>query len=171
MKQSRVRTTVPLAVAAVALVLSGAGGAVAGSMITGAQIKDGTITTTDVKDRTLRTTDLAPSTRSDLRGPRGARGARGPGGQDGADGQPGDAGVLGYEVVTDSAAVAAGYSGHVFVECPAAKRALGGAAYRESSNQAVQLTISPDGSSANAYAAAVPGDDTVVLRLICATAS
>jgi hypothetical protein len=60
-----------------ALVASAAGGAVAGGMITGAQIKNGTITSKDVKDRTITTKDvkdgtlavkdLAATTRASLR--------------------------------------------------------------------------------------------------------
>jgi hypothetical protein len=54
-------SVIGLAVVALLLVLASTGGAVAGAMITGKQIKDGTITTRDVRDKTLTTTDLSPA--------------------------------------------------------------------------------------------------------------
>lgn len=50
----------PLALAflAVALLLGAGGGAVAGAMITGSQIKDGTVTTADIKNGSLTKADL-----------------------------------------------------------------------------------------------------------------
>ena len=53
------RTAVPLALVAAALVLTGTGGAVAGAMVTGAQIKDGTVTSADVRNRSLGVADLS----------------------------------------------------------------------------------------------------------------
>ncbi len=51
---------------AAALVTSAAGGAVAGGMITGAQIKDGTVSTRDVKDGTLKSADLSAPVKAKL---------------------------------------------------------------------------------------------------------
>jgi hypothetical protein len=67
----------PVAAAVVLLglvLVAGAGGAVAGSMVTGAQIKDGSVTGADVRDRSLGTADLSRKAVDSLRGPRGARG-------------------------------------------------------------------------------------------------
>ena len=62
----------PLALALlVAVLLVGTTtGAVAGSMITGAQIKDGTVTTKDIKNGTVALGDLATATRRGLQGAR-----------------------------------------------------------------------------------------------------
>ena len=59
------RLTVLLA-AALMLLVSFAGGATAGALITGADIKDGSLTTKDVKDATLKTGDLSSGAREDL---------------------------------------------------------------------------------------------------------
>ncbi|GAA5140798.1 hypothetical protein GCM10023340_01520 [Nocardioides marinquilinus] len=69
------------AVAAVVLLgtvlVAGAGGAVAGSMVTGAQIRNGTVTGADVRDRSLGTVDLSRRATASLRGRRGPQGRPG----------------------------------------------------------------------------------------------
>lgn len=50
---------VALALVVVALLLGSTGGAVAGALITGAQIKDGTVTRADIQDGTLTHLDIA----------------------------------------------------------------------------------------------------------------
>jgi hypothetical protein len=89
------RTVIGLGVVALLLILTSTGGAVAGAMITGKQIKDGTITTKDVKDKTLTTTDLSPATLKALAGKPGPAGAQGPAGASGAVGAQGATGPAG----------------------------------------------------------------------------
>jgi hypothetical protein len=74
-----------LVVSVLALVLALAGGATAATLITGAQIKNGSITGRDVKDKSLTAKDFKGS----LRGADGPQGATGP---TGAPGQIGPAG-------------------------------------------------------------------------------
>ncbi|SDC39977.1 collagen-like triple helix repeat-containing protein [Nocardioides lianchengensis] len=95
----RLPAVVALSVAALLLT---SGGAVAGTLITGAQIKDGTVTTKDVKDRSLRTADLSRATVQQLRTP----GARGPAGAPGTPGTPGAPGLVrGYGRVAPNGTV------------------------------------------------------------------
>ncbi len=59
--------TLPLVlIAAIALVLSFSGGAVAGKLITGKQIKDNTVSTKDIKNGSLQSLDLSASTIAEL---------------------------------------------------------------------------------------------------------
>jgi len=80
-----------LAGAALLLVLGSTGGAVAGSLITGTQIKDGTITSADIRNKTITKADLAKSAqgRAGAPGARGATGPQGPAGPAGVQGVPG----------------------------------------------------------------------------------
>ncbi|HWU24039.1 MAG TPA: collagen-like protein [Nocardioides sp.] len=87
---------VPLVLGSVALLVAGAtAGATATSLITGAQIKDGTVTGRDVKDGSLGTRDLAASARAQLRGQTGPSGAPGSPGPTGPSGEPGSPGPTG----------------------------------------------------------------------------
>ncbi|MBJ7355783.1 hypothetical protein [Nocardioides sp.] len=107
-----------LVVAAACLVLGTTSGAVAGALVTGEDIKDGTVTTKDVKDKSLKTSDLSTKTVESLTGPAGAPGAAGP---------PGAPGLNGYQHVTGSPAVlSSGGSATLTVDCPAGTTALGG---------------------------------------------
>jgi hypothetical protein len=63
--------------------VSGATGAVAAGMLTGAQIKDGTVTTRDVKNHNVRLKDFSSGAVA------GLQGAPGPAGPTGATGAPG----------------------------------------------------------------------------------
>ncbi len=67
-------TPVVVLVAVACLLLGSAGGAVAGSMITGKQIKNGTVTGVDIKNRSLSAKDLSKPTVKALRGQQGPRG-------------------------------------------------------------------------------------------------
>jgi hypothetical protein len=67
----------PVLLLSVGLMVASTGGAIAGSLITSAQIKDNTVTTADVKDGTLKTADLARATRTALSGATGAAGPQG----------------------------------------------------------------------------------------------
>jgi hypothetical protein len=78
-RQLHRRVSPSLVVAIVAVVLAGAGSAVAARLITGKQIKNGTI----------QLVDLSPSAREQLSGARGPRGGVGPQGSQGPAGTPG----------------------------------------------------------------------------------
>lgn len=87
-----------LLTAAVTALLAGAGGAVAGSLVTSAQIQDGTIRSVDVADGTLNLRDMRPGAREGMAGEDGATGAAGAAGTDGVDGvdgAPGPRGLVG----------------------------------------------------------------------------
>ena len=112
------RTTV-IAVA-LALVIGLAGSATAASLITSADIKNGTI----------KTADLSASAKRALKGKAGARGPAGPQGAPGTAGAPGPAGPTGVaEIVT---AQGSGV-GTAFAACPAGTRPLSGGGIEEGS--------------------------------------
>jgi hypothetical protein len=90
----RRRPSPSMVIACLALVLACAGSAVAGVLVTGAQIRDGSITGADVLDGSLRTADLEPGARAAANG-NGRRGARGPRGPRGREGVPGPQGAVG----------------------------------------------------------------------------
>ena len=103
-----------------ALLVSGGAGAVAGGLVTSAQIKNGTIRTVDVKNNTLRKADLTPKVRTALAkraldgvngldglpGIDGTNGADGTNGTNGTDGTDGIDGLSAYDL-----AVEAGFEG------------------------------------------------------------
>ena len=70
------RSLVMLAMA-LGLALAAGSGAVAGSLVTSAKIKDNTIRSADVRNGTLRLPDLSAPARRGLRGPRGPEGPQG----------------------------------------------------------------------------------------------
>jgi hypothetical protein len=103
------------------LVFGSVGGAVAGSMVTGKQIKDGTVTGKDVKDGSLASADLADAAASGAPGPQGAPGAPGAPGPAGANGVSGYGMFFGFQPgVADNA------NGFAIAACPVGKRAVGG---------------------------------------------
>ncbi|MEI5673328.1 MULTISPECIES: hypothetical protein [unclassified Nocardioides] len=77
MRRPSLRSAAPVLLLTVALIATAGGGAVAGTLITGRQIKDDTVTTKDIKNRSLRTKDLSTATVAGLRGGAGAAGAPG----------------------------------------------------------------------------------------------
>jgi len=103
----RSRGVVVLAAAAV-LAISAGSGAVAGSLITGKDIKDrtieaqdlhqGAVTTNKVKNKTLKLKDLSAevTTKLGTQGPKGDTGAQGPKGDTGAQGPKGESGTATY---------------------------------------------------------------------------
>jgi hypothetical protein len=122
-------STAAAAVLAAALFLSASGGAVAGSMITGKQIKDGSITAKDVKDKSLAAADFAPDARSALAGPAGPQGVAGA------------SGVTAYEVVTKSSLYYTTSDEIAFtIGCPTGKVPLGGTAVLEGANPTTSYT-------------------------------
>ena len=173
-------------IAAVALVVglflaTASGGAVAGSMITGKQIKDGSITGKDVKDQSLGAAELAPDATASLTGPAGPRGAQGatgvtgaagPAGPGGPKGSTGDPGLSGYERVSiSSGVVGTGGPASLTTHCPVGKKVLGANAYWVASYQAVK--VNPVAGSSTDWAASgiATQQDVMYLVLICATTS
>src|SRR3954451_8122799 len=158
---------VPVGVAAAALSLSFAGGAVAQQLITGANIKDGTVTTADIKNATIRVADLTSSTVQTLKGargpagpagpvgprgpagPEGTAGAQGATGPQGAAGAQGAAGVSGYEVVQAKS----DDSGYVRASCPDGKVVVSGHANFENDRYNV-VAAQPIGDASREWEAA-----------------
>lgn len=100
----RAALAIMIASGVVALTLAVGGGAVAGSLVTSAQIQDDTVRSVDVKDDTLRLTDLSDGARTALTG------------------------LSGYVIVVRShphELLPIEY-GDFDVRCPAGKRPLGG---------------------------------------------
>jgi Collagen triple helix repeat (20 copies) len=129
------RPSAALVVAMAAFVMSVTGTATAASLITSAQIKDGSVRSSDVRDRSLSERDLSPKARNALRGKQGPAGPQGPqgeqgqqgpqgaAGQDGQQGPQGAPGLSGFEVVTSSSAPTnAGKTRSV--DCPAGKKLI-----------------------------------------------
>lgn len=112
------------------LVVSMAGSATAGSLITGKRIKDGSLTGADLRNHSVTGLDLkngsltAQDFHDELVGPEGPQGPQGPVGPSGAQGAPGASGLV--YVTSPGQTVASGKSATFGVECPADKRALGG---------------------------------------------
>jgi hypothetical protein len=152
------QTTAAALLLGAALIVSSTGGAVAGSLITGKQIKNGSVTGKDIKDKSIAATDLAP----------GAVAA-------GPAGPPGPAGIPGYEIVfTVGPTVAAGASSQLTAACPAGKKALGGGGYWFKSNYGVQVfPVLGTSQTTWGVAGVNQGVDPDALRLsiVCATAS
>jgi hypothetical protein len=115
-------------IAAAALAVAAASGAGASSLITGAQIKDGTITARDLS-LSLRAQITAPG----LRGPQGVPGPMGPQGLQGVSGAPGLPGVPGgldpnkiTSVVGPQILVGPGGLNSYTIYCPPGQKATGG---------------------------------------------
>jgi hypothetical protein len=93
-------------VAVVALVFSCTGGAVAATLITGKQIKNGTITAADIKGGTIGPSKLSLGLQDAIdegvgaAGPQGAQGPAGPAGPAGPQGPAGPSDLSGLNVVT-----------------------------------------------------------------------
>lgn len=129
------------AVLATVVAVSASTGAVAGALITGADIKNGSVTSADIKNKTLTGkdvkdgsltgADLSPATLTGLQGGQGQvgpAGPAGPAGQAGAKGEPGAPGapgVSGLQHVVATKDIAAGTGSNVMVVCPAGKKILG----------------------------------------------
>lgn len=142
------RSTVPAVLLVGGLVvLSGTSGAVAGAMITGKDIKNGTVTTADIKNLSLEASDT--STDFDAFMQR----------------------VGGYKAIHKSVVVAGGNGGAVSATCPDGTSILGSAAWWTASNTGPQVQVAPENgysSKATAYAPNVDSNsDTLHLTLYC----
>lgn len=164
---SRRRNLPGLALLAGVLLLGSTGGAVAGSMITGARIKDGTVTSADLKDKTVRTRDLRPATVKKLRGHTGPAGPAGAPGAPGVAGPQGPAGISGYQVVTVSKPVAANTPADIQAACPLQKNVLGLSAYWQTSSAAVQAQLFST-NVGRGYTTGIPTQDTLFIKVVCA---
>ena len=156
------RISVPASVAAIVLAgvvaVSATTGAVAGSLVTGAQVANGSLTGKDVKDGSLKTADLAAKTRTALTGPPGPTGAVGP---------AGPPGVNTLRVVTRFASVPANTPTTVSAECPTGQKATGGAGWLFNA-QAPALFVLTDNLGQGI--ASTPGSsspDQLIARVIC----
>jgi hypothetical protein len=165
------RRGIPTIVIAGALLLgSAAGGASAALLITGKQIKDNTVTTKDIRNGTLTTKDMSLTTIAALKGARGPAGATG---STGPTGPAGSSGISGYQLVSNSAAVAAGTgSDGVTATCPAGKRLLSGAASWTDSLDGTQVDLDISTTAATGWGFnSLTTADTLTVEVICATVS
>jgi len=138
------RTRVPspaMIVAALALLLSLTGTAVAAGLITSAQIQNNTVSNLDVKNNDLRSADVRNNTLASIdvlngslkaidfapgqlpAGPAGPAGAQGPAGPQGLPG------VAAIEIVSAASASSSGATRQIDVSCPAGKQVVGGGAH------------------------------------------
>ncbi|GAA5117548.1 hypothetical protein GCM10023339_28560 [Alloalcanivorax gelatiniphagus] len=133
-----VRVLPAAAVLAAVVAVSASTGAVAGALITGADIKNGSVvsadiknksvTGKDVKDGALSKADLSAATLAELTsgsGQAGPMGLAGPIGPKGDNGPAGPAGVSGLQYVTNTKDIGVGTGSNVQVACPAGKKILG----------------------------------------------
>lgn len=112
------RSTPALVLLAGALVFGASGGAVAGAMITGAQIKNGTITGADIKNGTIGSKKITFGARSTF-----------------LQASP----VSGYEVLSRRQSVAGSAPGIIQVSCPGDKVITGAGAFWEETSVAPQV--------------------------------
>jgi hypothetical protein len=83
-------------IAGCALFVALGGSAVAGSLVTGANVKNGSLTGKDIKDHSIGSRDLASGVlKKGPAGPQGPAGQQGPAGSPGAPGQTGNTGAAG----------------------------------------------------------------------------
>src|SRR3954447_22938388 len=131
-----IRTITPsgsMAVALIALLVAMSGSAVAASLITSKQIKDGTIQTKDISTnaRTALKGNSGPAGPQGSAGPQGGKGDAGAAGANGAtgkDGAPGKDGLISSATVqrTTFSPIADGGTGTQTVSCPSGQKAIGG---------------------------------------------
>ncbi|PKH40653.1 hypothetical protein SAMN05192575_105263 [Nocardioides alpinus] len=136
--------------------LSSTGTAVAGGLITTAQIKDSAVTTGKVKNGTLTLKDFKASERSKLVGAPGAPGATGPMGAIGPAGASASASSV--VVQSPTVTVAAYDIGTVIAFCPAGKKVTGGGYF---SSIAIAASSQP-GTSAVSWGAVINNSDNSI---------
>lgn len=139
--------------------LSSTGTAVAGGLITTAQIKDSAITAAKVKNGTLTLKDFKASERSKLVGTAGATGAAGATGPMGAIGPTGASATANQVVVQSPTVTVAAFDiGTVIAFCPAGKKVTGGGYF---SSIAIAASSSPN-STATSWGAVINNFDNSV---------
>ena len=120
-----------MVVAVIALVVAMSGSAVAASLITSKQIKDGTIQTKDLSKKArsaLKGGARGPAGPEGVQGPQGSKGDPGTAGPAGTAGAPGKDGLIASATVQHKsfAPLADGATGTQTVTCPAGQKAIGG---------------------------------------------
>lgn len=168
------------------LAFTAGGGAIAGTLITGQQIMDGTVGSRDIKNGTVKRNDLASDVVADLLGPAGATGPTGPAGPvgptgpagipgaTGPAGPKGTPGLAGLVQVAQEKSVSANLSTSISATCPAGKVLLSAASSWISFNDGVSMEYektadAPFLNKATAFTNAVPFADTLRIQLICAS--
>ena len=152
------RTTPVLVLLAAALVVGASGGAVAGAMITGAQIKNNTVTTSDIKNGSLSAKDLSSAARTSLKGKTGPQGP---------------AGLAGLEVVESGTLLGSGEDGYASAACPAGKRPISVTGDWLGGNQPTGTRLGETlGGSGYAYGINTSvANDTLRVQVLCASVS
>lgn len=155
-------TLVTLSVLLLVLLFGGVSGAVAGTMITGKQIKNGTVTGIDLKNGSVTGADLSASTKAALRGRVGPTGA------------PGTSGISNWQMVhADNAPQPTNtYFQHVAATCPGGTKLLSATArwhVWDQSMIAVRYFDDGTGAEATVNDPSISADDYIDLTLICAT--
>ncbi|MCP9487417.1 MAG: collagen-like protein [Gaiellaceae bacterium MAG52_C11] len=132
------------AIASLALLFSLTGTAVAGALITGAQIKNNTVSTLDLANNSARSIDVKDNslTSVDIHNgalkaidfapgqlTAGAVGPAGPAGPQGPSGAQGAQGTSGLEIVSAVSATSSDVNRQVEISCPAGKKLVGGGAH------------------------------------------
>ncbi|WP_157592179.1 hypothetical protein [Solirubrobacter soli] len=172
-RSSRLRPSPSMVVACAAVVLACGGSAAAATLITGAQIKDGSLTGADVRDGSLTRADLsaeAQTSATGTRGPRGRRGPRGfrgpqglqgPPGANGTNGAPGAPGApgsaLAYAHVFKNGTVDGNRSKNISVKRPSTGKLciyVSGGAHVITAN----VDLNTDGTGARAFTTTEPDD-------------
>lgn len=142
------RTLLAAGLLTAGLVVGSTAGAVAGTVITGANVKDGSLTGLDVKDASLGAKELSAGAVKTLTAP--AAGA-----------------VSGYATVETNRSLAAGTPTVLSATCPSGKYVLGGSAFWATSNESVQFAISSDFRAGLAYTNGIGSADVVKVRITC----
>jgi hypothetical protein len=158
-------------VAALVVALACAGSAVAGSLISSADVQNNSLRSADVKNKTLKLRDFAPGARTRLKGEPGEQGPQGPQGEPGGGGPGGPAAISGYEQVSEATASNNSLKS-VTVECPDGKRALSaGASVPVGSAFITNVRVNDEGTAATLAAADNPDNGNawaLTGRVVCA---
>ena len=131
----KIRSLTPATViASLALLFSLSGTAVAGALITGANVKNNSIAGIDILNESLGTKDVRNGTLlpKDFKGgvlPAGPQGPQGPQGPGGPQGPAGTNGVTGHEIVYDTSPTNSDAEKVLTATCPAGKKVVGGGGY------------------------------------------
>lgn len=134
----KIRTLKPATIlASLALLFSLSGTAVAGALITSANVKNNSLTGIDIRNESLGTADVKNGSLlpKDFKagtlpaGQQGPAGPAGPAGPVGPQGPQGLNGVSGLEIVYETSATNSDTEKVVTASCPAGKKVVGGGGY------------------------------------------
>jgi hypothetical protein len=171
---SHMRKLIPsgsVVVAVVALLVAMSGSAVAASLITGEQIKDGTI---QAKDLSKKTRAKLAATAGGVRGPVGPAGPQGDPGANGRDGQDGLNALTETTIRRGQAEVGAHQSGIAFAHCQPGEQSVGGGGqfatidgseWIQRSAPAIGTQVATDGSKADGWFARGFNDENAAQTL------